>query len=518
MCLTGRTVEDDLELVAKYRQYIDLVELRVDFLSEDERLRIRDFPRLARIPCILTIRRVCDGGRFSEGEGTRTALFARALAFAEQDTRKNFAYVDFEEDFRVPSLEDAAVAFGTKIIRSFHDMNGPVTNIADRLNRLRTTGYEIPKIAFMPRSLSDVSVLFTEAQRLRGSEQILCAMGDFGLPSRILSAKLNSYLSYTSPAELIGNLSSIGHCDPVTLETMYRFRSISEHTRVFGITGWPLKVTSSPAIHNDKMKRLLLDSVYIPFRSETAREAYEFAKAAGMVGYSVTVPHKETIIEFLDWVDDRVRDIGACNTVVREGSVWRGYNTDCSGFSRSLVEFVQRATGRGVHGKKAAVIGAGGASRAIVYALKELGADVCVFNRTSMKARKLAEKFGFAWAGLGADSIPKLSEYSELIVQTTSKGMGETGEPDETNDPLWFYEFTGQELVYDVIYEPKDTPILRRAQAAGCRTSNGWSMLLYQAISQIELFMRAYTDSTEPRERAAITRMVNVLLHSMGLG
>ncbi len=518
LCLTGQTLEEDLDIANEYRAYIDIVELRADFLTEDERLRIREFPEMVKMPCILTIRRICDGGRYSDGEGARTALFARALAFAQQDSRKNFAYVDFEEDFQVPSLEDAAMAFGTKIIRSFHDMENPVDNVAEKIRALRLTGYEISKVAFMPHGLSDVTSLFQEASQFRGTEQIVCAMGEFGLPSRILAAKFNSYLTYTSPAELLENLSVIGHCDPKTLEQSYRFRSISARTRVFGITGYPLKVTASPKIHNEKQRQLLLDSVYIPFRSETAQEAFDFADALGMLGYSVTIPHKESIIEYLDWTDEKVKKIGACNTVIKSGKEWRGYNTDCTGFSRSLVEFVEKATGKiGIDGMKVSVIGAGGASRAIVYALKELGANVCVFNRTSMKARKLAEQFGFAWAGLGADSISKISEYSDIIVQTTSKGMGITEDSDESNDPLWFYEFTGKELVYDVIYEPEQTPILKRASLCGCKTCNGYTMFIYQAILQIELFMQSYTEATAPRDRASIKRMINVLLNSMGL-
>ena len=110
LCLTASTVEQDLILIEKYRKYIDLVELRVDLLDDVERLNIRDFPAKAGLPCILTIRRTVDGGKFSEGEASRSMLFARALAFASEDSSKNFAYVDFEEDFHISSLQDAAMA------------------------------------------------------------------------------------------------------------------------------------------------------------------------------------------------------------------------------------------------------------------------------------------------------------------------------------------------------------------------------------------------------------------------
>ena len=126
LCLSGKTLAEDVAIVKKYRNFIDVVELRVDFLEQDERLRIREFPAMIDVPAILTIRRKIDGGQYVEGESARTMLYARGLAFAEEDPRKNFAYVDFEEDFHIPSLEDAAQAFGTRIIRSYHNMTEPV--------------------------------------------------------------------------------------------------------------------------------------------------------------------------------------------------------------------------------------------------------------------------------------------------------------------------------------------------------------------------------------------------------
>ena len=146
LTLTGKTLAEDLELLNKYRSYVDMAELRVDFLNQDERLYARRFPSMAGLPCILTIRREIDGGKFVEGESARTILFARALSFADEDKTKNFAYVDFEEDFHISSLEDATLAFETKVIRSFHDMKNPVRNILERLKELNPSGLEIPQM------------------------------------------------------------------------------------------------------------------------------------------------------------------------------------------------------------------------------------------------------------------------------------------------------------------------------------------------------------------------------------
>lgn len=489
LCLTAKTMAEDLELIEKYRKYIDVAELRVDFLDEDERLNVREFPAKAKIPCILTIRRTVDGGEYSEGEASRTTLFARALAFADEDSSKNFAYVDFEEDFHVASLQDAALAYGTKIIRSFHDMKNPVKNIAEKIKSMRISRFEIPKIAFMPHSLADVTELYREMQNFNDSDQIVCAMGPLGLPTRILAAKFNSYLSYTSPTELLGNLLEIGHTDPKTLCELYHFCEIDKETRLYGITGWPLKVTSSPLLHNTNFKANNMNAVYIPFKSESAGDAFEFAKTLGIKGFSVTIPHKEAIIKNLDETDKKVDEIGACNTVINRDGKYFGYNSDCTGFEKALLEFSGL---KNLKHKKVAIIGAGGAAKAVAYAVREMGGKACVFNRTVSKARALAEKYGFDFSSLDLDGLSKLKKYNDIIIQTTSKGMSSTSVPSEENDPIWFYDFKGNELVYDIVYEPEVTPVMARAEKAGCRVHNGFTMLKYQGEEQFRLFKEVY--------------------------
>lgn len=485
LCLTGKTLQEDVDIANKYKNFIDVVELRVDFLEQDERLKIRDFPSMIDIPAILTIRRKNDGGLYVEGESSRTMLFARALSFADENPKNNFAYVDFEEDYHIPSLEDAAQAFGTKIIRSYHNMTDPVKDIFQKLNSLRQTGYEIPKIAFMPHRLNDVTNIFKNASQWKETQQIICAMGPLGLPTRILAEKMNSYLSYTSPKELLGNLLEIGHTDPVTINNVYRFHQIDSNTKIFGITGFPLKITSSPELHNKSFAANNMNAVYIPFKSETIEDALDFAETLNVQAFSVTIPHKESVIPLLKYIDPKAEEIGACNTVVRYKDSWKGYNTDAIGFEKAVLEF----TGlKNLKGKKVAIIGAGGASRAIAYEIKTLGAKACVFNRTLAKARLIAEKFGFEYATLGPESLEKLRKYSDLIVQTTSKGMGETEPSNQDNDPIWFYDFNGKEFVYDIIYSPEVTPVMARADASGSKVCNGLSMLQYQGDAQFELF------------------------------
>ncbi len=485
LTLTGSTLAEDLALVNKYRPYIDVVELRADYLSEQECLHARKFPSLAGLPVILTIRRHSDGGKYIGGEAARTILFARALSFSDPDPKKNFSYVDFEEDFHVSSLQDAALAFGIKIIRSVHDMNNPIKNIGKKISELCTTGYEIPKIAFMPHSLDDVTQLFLEASRLRNNNHILLAMGSYGVPSRILSARLGNYLTFTSPLETAQNTANLGHMDPLTLEQIYRFKSLDENTKVYGITGYPLKATSSPALHNKGYENRHINAVYIPLCAEKVEQAVRFAEVIGIGGLSVTIPHKEDVISQINQKEKTVEEIGACNTILRKNNLWVGYNTDASGFERALLEF----TGlKNLKGKKVAIIGAGGAARAIAYTVAKLHAKACIFNRTVDRAKVLADKYGFKAASLTIDSLSVLKKYNDIIIQTTSKGMNSTLPSTAENDPLYFYEFTGKEMLYDIVYVPEITPVMAHAVAAGCRVSNGYSMLKYQGFEQFELF------------------------------
>lgn len=494
LTLTCKTIQEDLKIIEKYRPYIDMVELRADYLEEDECLHIRQFPRLANIPCILTIRRRIDGGLYVGGESARTMLFARAMAFADQNKKNNFAYVDFEDDFHIPSLQDACMAFGTRIIRSMHDMNNPVYDIIEKCNSMRKTGYEIPKIAFQPHTLDDVTHLFEVTKNFTDYDHILCAMGSLGTPSRILAHKTHSFLTYTSAPENLANTNVIGHLDPIALHNIYHFKDLNDDTKIFGITGWPLAHTLSPELHNKGYKKHGMNCVYIPIRTPKLSEAMNFCDKVGVQGMSVTVPHKETVLPELARIDEEVADIRASNTIVKEAGQWCGYNTDASGFMTALKEFLGVDK---LRHRRVAIIGAGGAARAIAYAIKKLGGKACIFNRTLINAKIIADKYGFKYAPLAQDSVYDLEMYSDIIIQTTSVGNGYFGPSNESNDPLYFYNFKGNENVYDIIYSPEITPMMSRAIASGCHVSNGYSMLRHQGYKQFKLFTgEEYGDDT----------------------
>ena len=479
LVLTEDTIDKNIQLIERYRSWIDIVELRADFLDPQELLHIRRFPKLVHIPAILTIRRFLDGGTFKGGEGSRITLFARGLAFADTDPLNNFAYLDLESDVQAPSLEEAAQAFNIGIIRSLHSMKAPISDITAKIREIRRTDEEIVKIAYKADNLANVTALFNQASQFNG-QNILIAMGKYGIPSRILAAKLGSPLMYTMPREyIIQHHLEQEFIDPITLNELYHFRTINDKTSIYGVVGTDTTRSLSPAIHNSGFARKNINAVYIPISAADSQEAIAFVACTGIAGLSVTHPFKFDIIPFLDSIGPASTACGAVNTVLFDGNKRRGFNTDIDGFSRALQEFLNV---RSLRFKHIAIIGTGGAAHAIANAVHLLHGKACVFGRSAEKAKQLAERYNFRWAVLDLASVRILKKYSDIIIQATSVGMHE-GE-----DPLEFYSFSGAEKVFDVIYTPEKTALLKRAEAAGCDICNGYDMLRYQAYKQFELF------------------------------
>jgi 3-dehydroquinate dehydratase/shikimate dehydrogenase len=481
LCLTGKTIKQNVDLLNKYRSYADLAELRVDCLDTGERLYVRQFPELAGIPVILTVRRTVDGGHFTGGEGARLKLLANGLAYANADSRFNFAYVDIEDDFNVPSLEEAARTFGTRIIRSCHDLTGSISDISAKMKSMRHTGDEIVKVAVSVKSTRDVLNVFRASNSLVNQDKILICMGHYGIYSRILAERFGSFLTYTSALSESVVPGAPGQMDVRELSELYRFHKITKKTKIYGITGYPLKSSISPWFFNTIFNLEEMDCVYAPFPTTDIGDFIELANEMNIQGASITVPYKETVLPYLAEKSEIVQSIGACNTMYRKDGLWFGRNTDYAGFSTSLLNFLGR---KNLKWQKITIIGAGGVSRSVAAEVFKMGGKVLILNRTAHKARDLAGRYNFRWGGLDEQGIALMSKYNDIIIQTTSVGMA--GHDD--SDPLELYNFTGKEAVMDLIYTPAQTPFLKRAASAGCRTINGYDMVIRQACLQYAFF------------------------------
>jgi len=472
-----------MEVLEKYRKYIDLVELRVDCLDPDERFHIRRFPEMAGVPVILTIRRGNDGGRFVGGEGSRINLLAHGLAYAAADQRRNFAYVDLEEDLNVPSIEEAARAFGTRVIRSWHNLDGVDEDLVGKLRKLKRVGDEIVKAAVKPASLDDVVKVYRAAKDTKDMDKILLCMGNYGVSTRILAEFLGSRISYTSPAEETDlPKAAPGQLDPKELSELYRFRSITTNTKVFAVAGYPLTVADSPRFFNTVFRMEKIDAVFVPIPTDSVDSLMRLVYEIGVSGFSVTTPYKEQILPLLSEKSKEVLSIRACNTVVAGPEGWSGYNTDALGFTDALLAFVGR---KDLKGRKVTIVGAGGAAKAAASEVFRLRGKALILNRTTARARSLAEPYHFAWAGLDGHGAELMERYSDIILQTSSAGM----EPNVEIDPIEFHNFSGREMVMDFVYKPEKTLCLRRAEAAGCHVQNGLDMLHRQSRYQYVYFL-----------------------------
>lgn len=473
LCLTvaEKTIEEDVKQVQKFAQHIDMVELRADFLETKEYGSIPSFPKVVRFPSILTMRSRAHGGHFLGSERERQRMIRMALG-------AGFAFIDREEGTEDPRLDQQIEDSGARIIRSFHDFEGVPDDLAARILKLLKRKTELPKATVMPGNTGDLLKIAQCAQALRNQQKILLGMGDFGLLTRLLAPVFDSYLSYCSPP---GMETAPGHLDPELLDTLFRFREIDARTEIFAVIGNPIKHSISPQIHNKGYADLGLNAVYVPVLVDSLRDFFQLAEILRMGGFSVTIPHKQGVLDFLTERDESVTQIGACNTVIRRQNGWEGKNTDVSGFLAPLRKVF---AGEIPAGLKATVIGAGGAARAVVYALVKNRFDVLILNRTEERAQHLARDFRCRWGGYTAEGITSMRGFSELIVQTTSVGMV----PNTQADLLSDFVFTGDEIVYELVYKPHETKFLKRAAKAGCRIIHGLDMLYEQAYDQFFLF------------------------------
>jgi len=482
LSLTARTIAENLAVLERYRGRIDLVELRADLLAPSEVFAVRSFPVLAGLPCILAIRRKCDGGNFADGEGQRLVMLAKAIAYARPDQTANYAYVDLDSDFHVSSVEEACRTFGTRIIRSRHDITGMPSDLDGALSELSAENDEIPKLAVTPRNADDFARLFTWASALPPGDRILVGMGDFGVPSRVLAGRINSLMAYTSALRAGLPGAAPGHLDPIALEDTYRFRELDRNSIVYALGGGTNVLASkTPQLHNSSFKQAGINAVFIPFPSTDVESFLRALEATQASGAAIAIPLKEALLPYLLRRSPEVDDIGACNTIVREKDGWMGYNTDAQGFERALLEFLGVED---LHGLRATLVGSGGVAKAIAHVLARLGASAVVLNRTVSKARSLAHRYGFAYGPCTEHSTELVADHSDIVVQATSVGM----EGERQGDPLDWYDFSGREAVFDLIYRPERSMLLERAIAAGCRACNGWKMLRYQSAAQFALW------------------------------
>ncbi|TVQ38761.1 MAG: type I 3-dehydroquinate dehydratase [Spirochaetaceae bacterium] len=512
LSLTAGTLAENLRAAARFAPVIDMVELRADFLLREQRTDLHRFPSALpaardgnRLPAILTVRAGRDGGQWREGEGERRHLLLHGVRGG------GYAWVDLEGWLRGSDagLLEAAAAAGTTVIRSMHDFEGVPDDLAKHLDGAARP-QEIPKAAVMPGGSADLLRFARALQGLAPRRRVVVAMGAVGFATRVLARRFGSMFTFCSPNDIDARVAAPGHVDPETMAGLYRYHSIDADTAVFGVIGNPVMHSQSPVYHNRRFAEDQLNAVYLPFAVDDVDAFFELADLIPVDGFSVTIPHKQAVMGHLVQSDASVLGAGACNTVVRRGGGdadggWIGYNSDVEGFLTPLLDAASQAGWPDLRGRRATVIGAGGAARAVVYALLRRGVNVLLLNRTLDRAEALVRDLAGTDSGasgavtcavLEASAADVMRRYADVIVQTTSVGMV----PDSEAEPIPFYRFSGHEIVYDIVYTPPVTRLLRRAADAGCTTIGGARMFAAQADAQYRLFSRLQLADRSPRQ------------------
>jgi 3-dehydroquinate dehydratase/shikimate dehydrogenase len=427
----------------------DLVELRLDGVDRPD---VAGALAGRTRPVIVTCRPVWEGGRFDGSEDARRQLLEQALAGGAE-------YVDVEWQAECAALIARDPA---RIVISSHDFSGVPGDLADRVRAMRATGAGTIKVAVMARRLTDTLPLRDIGRQGRA---VVIGMGDAGMTTRLLPACFGSCWTYG------GNAVAPGQVPATRMRSEFRFAEVTPSTRLFGIVSPNAMHSRSPAMHNAAFATAGIDAVYVPLAAADFGDFETFAAALGVEGVSVTIPFKLDALASATTADPLTREVGAANTLRRRDGAWEATNTDVEGFLAPLVE----AFGGPIEGARAAVLGAGGAARAVAVALRSHGAHVTLHARREEQAAAVA-----ADTHVTAGGWPPAPDW-DLLVNSTP--LGGTVHRDES--PLPGGPFTGR-LVYDLTYGSGESRLLREARAAGCRTLDGLLMLVAQAERQFE--------------------------------
>jgi 3-dehydroquinate dehydratase/shikimate dehydrogenase len=416
---------------------------------------------------IATCRRVASGGKFRGSIASQLQVLGKAamagcqLVDLELQTARKLKPAQLEK------LHSRAA-----LILSFHDFRG-TKNLEGSLEKMLAYSADFYKLVSTATTLSDnvTMIKFLAHEGDRHSLVGMC-MGEQGIISRVLGLRAGSVFTFAAatPAEA----TAPGQVTAQELRNVYRIEQVDAATRVYGVVGDPIAHSLSPTIMNAAFRRENVNAVFLALHAKTLKDLLTCVKQIPIHGISVTMPYKEAILAHLDNTDSHTAKIGACNTVVRaqDGKLY-GFNTDAAGVVRPLERRLPT-----LEGAKVLVLGAGGAARAAVFGLKERGAEVYILNRSVAPAKKLAHR-----ARARIMKRPDLKKMMfDVIINATPVGMGNTRET-----PLGEKEINAR-YVFDMVYDPAETRLLKLARERGAQPIPGIEMFVHQAARQFEIW------------------------------
>ncbi|MFA9477510.1 type I 3-dehydroquinate dehydratase [Phycisphaerales bacterium AB-hyl4] len=485
----------------------DLVEYRIDRLAaaDEGEAAVLSLVERSALPCIITCRPTWEGGEYAGDEADRHRLLHR-LATATHPP----AYLDIEllAWQREPNLRDTlgpivASANGPGLILSSHDFDQRPRNLLQTLEAMvREPACRVVKLAWQARSLRDNLEAFEVIAQQYKPTIALC-MGEFGQASRILAKKFAGLLTFAALDE--DSATAPGQPTLDQLKQLFRWDHLTPDTEVFGVIGWPVGHSKSPALHNAGFDATGYNGVYLPMPIPPEYEHFKATVSAWLDhkplhfrGASVTIPHKENLLRFVRERDGEIEPlaemIGAANTLtVRDDGSLYASNTDyaaaldavCDGLNIQRDQLADRRVG---------LIGAGGAARAIAAGFAGHGASVVVYNRTLERAQAMADDLQGDITIEPIDHLP--AGGCDVYINCTPIGMHPKVDASPLGDANAIADWGPTTVVFDTIYNPARTRLLAQAETLGCITVSGIEMFVRQGAAQFEL----WTGRPAPRE------------------
>jgi 3-dehydroquinate dehydratase / shikimate dehydrogenase len=465
--ITAKSTEGTVSEMVSASKYADIVELRIDYIPDLQNALtcIEKALKCKTKPVIITNRPEREGGKFNGSEQDRLRLLQKAIELGAD-------YVDVEYD----SIKQITRRNRSKLIISHHNFKETPHDLSKIYNDICQYNPDIVKIVTYANDITDNIRIF-ELLKSAQVPTISFCMGELGYISRILTSKFGGFLAFASLEK--GKESAPGQLTVNELSKIYHFNEINKETKLYGIIGNPVSHSMSPAIHNASFIEKGLNNVYVPLKIANIGTFMKECRRMDFQGFSVTIPHKESVLPFLNNIDHTAKKIGAINTIVNQDGKLTGYNTDCMAAIMGL-ECSLKETNDTLSNKKISIIGAGGAARAVAFGLKEKGCDITIFNRTIERAEKLSHDVKCRFERF--EELYKLD--SDILINTTPIGMF----PDIDQTPIPKNILKEAMIVFDAIYNPVETRLLRDAKEKGCHTVNGLSMFINQAAEQFRLW------------------------------
>ncbi len=491
VAITGATAEEIVEKASEVLKETSFLEFRLDYLPKPL-LALSAFRQFLADNTAATVIATCrckeNGGRFS---GSNSAALDVLLKAAEA----GFQLVDVElesiEKLPKNTMQHLREA-GAAVIISHHDFTA--TRDLDAIyKRAEPFAPEFLKVVPTARSLADNLTLMRFLERMEdnpGMSVVGICMGDAGIISRVLGLRAGS--AFTFAAANVGEETAPGQIAARTLLETYQ---VDAATKVYGVAGNPIRTSLSPLMLNTAFRRETVNAVYLALQTSKADDLFKLMREVPIQGLSVTMPLKVDVIPFLERTDPLSARIGAVNTILRaQDGKFYGFNTDVPGIIGPLERRLNLATA------KVLVLGAGGAARAAVFGCRDKGAEVYILNRTPETAQKLAKQSGSKV--IKREAVAKAG--FDVIINATPIGMVGSKTP-----PLLGPEDLTARFVFDLVYNPLETPLLRMARAKGIAAISGVEMFVHQGARQFEI----WTGKPAPEEE-----MLKVVLHALRQG